>query len=125
MRNNFLRITSERCIFIEDIPEENQLERIRELIKADCIESVTLPGDICLLVDESGKLKDKDFNFFASMLYPGFPFDYIVGDVILCKLVGPDIAPLDDDDLAFFFKLFNLALSLDLLLGKDEVAEDE
>lgn len=76
---------------------------IRNLLDCDCFEVVHLPRfplpGIVMLVDESGKCKEKSVNPIASVLYAA-GCDYIAGDALLVKLVyipgdGMDIAPLD------------------------------
>lgn len=55
---------------------------------------------IIMLVDEEGLLKSFPMNFFGSLMYGlldhGHP---IVGDLILAKIVGEDIAAPDDAEL--------------------------
>lgn len=56
-------------------------------LDCDCIQSVKcVDNDTFMILDEEGKLKDKPVNDLASILYGAFPFDYIVGDVILCTI---------------------------------------
>ena len=41
-------------------------------------------GQSIIVLNEEGKMKDLPINNIATMLY-GNPYDYIVGDVLLCK----------------------------------------
>jgi len=46
-----------------------------------------IPQTVRMLVDEEGKLKDREVNYIASCCYCGGVYDYnlIVGDVIICN----------------------------------------
>lgn len=63
------------------------LEELRTLIGCDWIEIVRLlgSGDSFLVVDEEGKLNGKERNSKATKMYGRMPYDYIVGDALLCK----------------------------------------
>lgn len=80
------------------------LEDLYEAIGCDFIEIVRIRNpinghQICMVVDESGKLKGKRINLRASLLYAN-GYDYIAGDAIICDEGmtddGPDLIKFDD-----------------------------
>lgn len=82
------------------------VEEIHTLLECDCFELVHLPRfplpGIVMLVDESGKLKEKGLNPIASILYAAGA-EFIAGDALLCKLEytpgdGYDIAPFGEKE---------------------------
>ena len=60
------------------------LDDYYKLIDCDCIQYV-MSGDgrFNMILDDEGKLKDKDLNYLATLLYNN-PLDYIVGEFLLC-----------------------------------------
>lgn len=75
-------------------------------IGCDCIEIVRVRNPIdgsvlCMVVDESGKLKRKRINLRASLLY-GSVYDYIAGDALICQEAmtedGPDLVKMSQQD---------------------------
>jgi len=56
------------------------------------IEVVWLNNGDLMIVDEEGKLKDKEMNVKASVLY-GSSYDVIVGDVIVCTRKEFEVEP--------------------------------
>ena len=53
-----------------------------------------------MIIDESGKLKEKQTNPLCSLMYAGWVVgDYIVGDALLGKRVGPEIIGLNECEL--------------------------
>lgn len=98
-------------IVLEEIPRDQMLDRMHEIIDCDMIERVvTCIPDLYLVIDEEGKIKNlpQEHNEYASLLYVGYWLgsDDIVGPAILCseQLVGPynepDFAPLEPEVLA-------------------------
>lgn len=94
-----------------------RLDRMHEIIGCNCVEQVrTVYPDICLVIDESGKIKDppQEHNELASRLYYGYQIgvDDILGPAILCGLapVGPyhelDWVPLNDRQLSLLSLVF-------------------
>lgn len=63
------------------------LEELQALIGCDWIEIVRMPGSdgSFMVVDEEGKLNGKELNEKATKMYGRMPYDYIVGDALLCK----------------------------------------
>lgn len=58
---------------------------------------------IVLVVDEEGKLKDdweQRINAVATKLYNN-PYDVIVGDAILCRVEGENLAPLTPEQATY------------------------
>lgn len=95
-----IRITTDNKVEVLEIPWT--LEGHEEAIGADMCEVVCPISDfwpLGMLVDESGLLKYKPINKAASIMY-GYERHgrYIVGDVILVELDGPDTDPLTEPD---------------------------
>ena len=102
----------------ERIRTDEQTFTLKELQKAigcDCIEIVRVrnPIDgstICMVVDGSGKLKNKRINLRASLLY-GSVYDYIAGDALICQEEmtdeGPDLVKFDDITALELEQIFN------------------
>lgn len=68
-----------------------RMKRFYEIIGTDCVENVyTILPDICIIVDEYGKLKNppQQYNVWASLLYAGFLLgrDYIAGPAIVAAI---------------------------------------
>ena len=63
------------------------LEELRTLVGCQWVEFVHLRDESgrFLVVDEEGKIYGKPHNEKATTLYGRMPFDYIVGDALLCK----------------------------------------
>lgn len=102
----------------ELIESEDQTFTLKELQKAiscDCIEIVRVRNPIdgsvlCMVIDESGKLKNKRINLRASLLY-GSVYDYIAGDALICQeemtVEGPDLVKMDKLDALELNHVFN------------------
>ena len=82
------------------------LDELLIAIDCDCIEIVRVRNPIdgsalCMVVDESGKLKRKRINLRASLLY-GSVYDYIAGDALICQEAmteeGPDLVKMSQQD---------------------------
>ena len=98
-------------ITLEEIPRDQMLDRMHEIIDCDMIERVVswMPN-VYLVVDESGRIKypPKEHNRYASFLYMGWHvgMDDIVGPAILCSqdyfgpYHEPDFVPLTPQALA-------------------------
>ena len=116
MSRKFIHIRTNNDIHVLDIPEEGFLDKAKEIIGCEYIETAPIQGSLIFLLDENGKLEGKEFNYQATMLYPGFPMDVIVGDVLVAS-VGfkdgeSDIVGLNDEDLQFLTSLLDLGRSL-------------
>ncbi len=63
------------------------LSELRSLVECEWIEMVHLRDGSgrFLVVDEEGKLNGKVRNEKATVLYGLMPYDYIVGNALLCK----------------------------------------
>lgn len=84
---------------IESETKDFTLKELKKAASCDCIEIVRVLNPIdgsvlCLVVDESGKLKNKRINLRASLLY-GSVYDYIAGDAVVCKEEGQDLIKMD------------------------------
>lgn len=82
------------------------LDELHIAIDCDCIEIVRVRNPIdgstlCMVIDESGKVKRKRINLRASLLY-GSVYDYIAGDALICKEAmtedGPDLVKMIQED---------------------------
>ena len=88
------------------IDRDHLLDGLRDAIGCKWLECVYLNYDICVIVDEIGKIKDppQPINRFASRLYPGTVFgDPLVGPVVFARIDlvdgEPDWCPLLPDDI--------------------------
>lgn len=106
-----------------EIPETDRIHRMHEVIGCSCVEQVrTVFPDICLVIDESGKIKSppQEHNELASSLYHGYLVgaDDIVGPAILVGLhrVGPyhelDWCPLNEQQLSLLSLVFGLPIEV-------------
>lgn len=69
------------------IDSEHPLDGFYETLDCDCIETVHLSRGYIMIIDESGKLKDKPMNPIASILYSRqSPDDWIAGDALLARI---------------------------------------
>ena len=97
-----------------DIEHSEFNDQVHKLLECSIYELVHLPGDFYMVVDENGKIyeKPKEVNLKASLLYPGFPQDPIVGDVLIGKLGmvhgEPDMVGLDVEEISRIERLFSL-----------------
>ena len=91
----------------ELVEPAERMKRIYEIIGTDFVENVcTILPDICIIVDESGKIKNppQQFNPLASLLYAGFlrGHDIIVGPAIVAAIHivdgDPDWVPLNQQE---------------------------
>lgn len=91
-----------------EIQRENMLQEFRKVIGCDCLEQVrTIVRGVCLIVDESGKIKDppQQHNEIASLLYLGYILgnDDIAGPAVLVSIGlvdgEPDWVPLNAREL--------------------------
>lgn len=82
------------------------LDELHIAIDCDCIEIVRVRNPIdgsvlCMVVDESGKLRKKRINLRASLLY-GSVYDYIAGDALICQEAmtedEPDLVKMSQQD---------------------------
>lgn len=72
---------------------DNTLETFQKLVGGP-IETVTIPGDVILIVNEEGKLRDLPHNFNFGL--PPF-YDHVVGTAVLVGRDGEDFGdcPID------------------------------
>lgn len=105
-----VKITSENLISIVDLPGWS-LEDQEKAIGADCTEKVRtqrmhdlFKDSVVMLVDESGKVKERPDNLVASLLYGMDQHGCtIAGDIIFGVLRGEDILPPENPELLKFF----------------------
>ena len=60
-----------------------KLKELREMIGCDYIQIVETNDKRLMIVDEDGKLRNKEFNERATKLYKHGDSDIIVGDVVV------------------------------------------
>lgn len=90
---NCILVKTDGVIKIIDVPREledlsNVLDGYVQVVKPDYMNNFkSIPQTVRMLVDEEGKLKNKEVNYVASCCYCGgvYDSDYIVGDVIICN----------------------------------------
>ena len=80
---------SNKCKTVEITEKEPTLEELQEIV-GGYIEIVTSKnGDADIVMDEEGKLKNKNINVYATQLWQGRDIrdwdDVICGDVVVCK----------------------------------------
>lgn len=88
---NFYLIHTDGTVTREQTSKTHlNLQDCYQALDCDLVEMVhiTLDGKkYIMIVDEEGKLRDKEYNELASSLYNN-PWDYIVGDAVLVKTDG-------------------------------------
>ena len=105
-----VKITSGNQISVVELPGWGLEEQERE-IGADCTETVKtqrmyelFKDTIVMIVDESGKVKERPDNLVASLLYGLDQHKCtIAGDIIFGVLRGPDVLPPENPELLKFF----------------------
>lgn len=96
----FILVKTDMSISSLEIADDKLLDTSYELLDCECIEVVSVLFTNCLIIDDSGKLKEKKVNPICSMLYAGWVVgDYIVGDALLGKRVNDEIVGLDESEL--------------------------
>jgi len=89
----------------------NDLGTLQQLVDG-YIETHTLADGLVMIVDEEGKLKHKEPNFFVAALN-----DTIVGNAIFCGEDGEDFVDIDEHDLTILQTFFSLD---DIITGGDK-----
>lgn len=95
------------------IRDDKFVDDVHKILGIDCFEIVnTFIQDLVMIVDESGKLKERwweRINYAASHLYPGSQYgDPIAGDVILAYRVNEDLIPVPCDIISWIDDVFSL-----------------
>lgn len=125
MKEKYIRLRANTAPDIVEIDAENLLQEFYKVIDCDCIETCRGYRDILgirLIVDESGKLKDRPLNRMASFVFNGGDqhADYIAGTALLA-CVGErngeaDLVPFSETDtiqiLDFLLFLWNHTIGL-------------
>ena len=102
MKDNkkFILVKTDMTISTIEIEDKKLLDTSYELLNCDCIEVVNVLINNCLIIDDSGKLKEKKINPVCSLLYAGWVVgDYIVGDALIGRKKGPEIEGLEGKEL--------------------------
>lgn len=106
---NYLVIEPSGSLRWVEIDRARLLDGLYKAIGCDCVENVrTIIPDVCLIVDESGKIKfpPQPHNAAASRLYRGWllGLDNIVGPAVVAAIHlvdgESDWVPLNDAELA-------------------------
>lgn len=115
------------CVVPESVGALDRLHSWYDALECHCLQHVQtiIPG-LYLLIDDNGKITDppKQLNTFASLLYPGFPYDCIVGHAILAG-VGmrdgeADIVPPSESHLRTLSRLTGVPIP-----GVDDIDDDD
>lgn len=118
MKEKYLVIPTEGPMKLIDIEEKypQKVKDLKKAIKSDCFDTVIsckfpLPRKIVMIVDDIGKLEEKEINIKASLLY-GELYDWIVGDAVIGDYGTvngeQDIIPPSAETLNAIYKLFNI-----------------
>lgn len=89
---------------VKEVSIKDDLDAFYEKINCDSIQIVNvnsrkLPDvDALIILDEEGKIHNKDINQLATKLY-GNPYDFIVGDVLVFGEAGEDLRSLTTDEM--------------------------
>ena len=92
LSDKFILIKTDNSITTVDIEDDKLLDKCYEFLECEFIEVVSINRTDVLIVDDSGKLKDKEVNAIASCFYPGTVYgDPIVGHALLCRRNGSEL----------------------------------
>lgn len=125
MSRKFIHITSDKKYNVVDLPRENFNDFVHKVLDCSIFETAPLFDNYVFILDESGKLKEKHTNFIATVMYPGFPADIIVGDALVGKVEfveeygEHDLCGLEDEEIEFFLNLCKATDSLEYLLDRN------
>ena len=89
----------------EIIEIEDSLNSLQKCVDGH-IEMLCLSENIVLLLDEEGKIKNKQPNFALQIPERNF-LDVIVGDVLILGVNGPDFRSLTDKECDKYLKIFS------------------
>ena len=78
------------------------LDNLYEYTKCDTIQIVRFDTyaadpDVCMCIDDNGKLLHKPVNLIGTLLYGQYPRDFIVGDICIGTTFSPN--PFDEPDM--------------------------
>lgn len=85
----YLRLDPSGELFWITIDRDHFLDGLREATGCRWFENVCLPGGVCAIVDDLGKIKDppQPVNPLASRLYPGTAHgDFLCGPVVFARI---------------------------------------
>lgn len=96
-----LRITTNQELELVDIPADGELSALQSAVDG-FIEILSLAPGLSMVLDEEGKLKNKQRNDVAIRLTQHFgvrlqPGDFIVGDVVLVGVTEDDDGDRESD----------------------------
>lgn len=85
----YLRLDPSGALSWITIDRDHFSEGLHDAIGCEWLENVRLPGGVCAIVGEVGKIKDppQPVNPLASLLYPGTAFgDPLCGPVVFARI---------------------------------------
>lgn len=88
---------------VEDLEVENTLEALQKLVQG-YIEPVTIKDDLVLIVNEEGRLRDMQPNFWITILE-----DVVVGPAVFVGQDGSEFTDISDQDADWLIRLFEEA----------------
>ena len=102
-----IKITTSDDITIINI--DNEITALQNEV-GGYIEPIYLPNDYIMIIDEEGKIKEKDVNYLATdiLKYAFDTPDFIVGDCFICKRDNNDIRGLTYKEIKEFFDYYEL-----------------
>lgn len=104
MTETYIRLRCDKVPDTVKVDSEHLLDGFYRALDCECIETVHLAGGYLMIIDESGKLKQKRSNPMANKLYSlRETVDWIAGDALLARIGSrngeSDIVPLKDAEM--------------------------
>ena len=100
-----VKVTTKNVVSIIDVDFDNYKDIQRaigghfETVRTERMRAVFGDGDLIMIVDESGLLKQLPENMLGCVLYGTHAHGHpIVGDLIFARIQGEDIVGLDDPE---------------------------
>lgn len=95
----YIRLRCNQAPELVEIDPKKLLDGFYQALDCDCIETVHIRNGYLLILDEVGKLRNKEYNQVASTLYDsGYTADWIAGDALIARIGfrddETDIVPL-------------------------------
>ena len=96
----YILVRTDGTYSIVEILDNDFLSQAYKLLECELIETAPLMGNEIFILDEEGKLSDKELNLFATALYRKLHgCDFILGNVLIGCYVKSDIFGLTPDVL--------------------------
>lgn len=100
-----VKVTTKNVVSIIDVDFDNYKDIQRaigghfETVRTERMRAVFGDGDLIMIVDESGLLKQLPENMLGCVLYGTYEHGHpIVGDLIFARIQGEDVVGLDDPE---------------------------